>query len=478
MPRRAITPEEVRVLDINSAYLGIPTLKLMENAGSAIASNLMKEFRKASSVAILCGRGNNGGDGYVAARLLSAQGLDVAVFLAEPEQEISTEIARLNFEKVRNLSRPASEFKSNDWDVIIDALLGVGVKGKIREPYRSLIKKLNQSRKPVVSVDVPSGWPEEPSVRAKLTITFHAPKLGMEKARCGKLVIADIGIPAEAEMHVGPGEFVYYPKPEQNSHKGDNGRVLVIGGGPFTGAPALAGMGAMYAGADLAHIAVPEPVATPVSCYSPNLIVHPLSDDVLVPQDINQIRPLWRKVEAMVIGPGLGDDKRSLQAASELIRQCPVPMVIDADALDAVRANPSIIKGKKAVLTPHKGEFERMTAMRLSEDIDKRGAQVMLAARKLNGVIIVKGRIDLISDGNVVTKNTTGNEAMTVGGTGDVLSGICGCLLSKGMDPFHAARLSVFMNGAAGDLAFQEKGYGLLATDVAEKIPYIFRRYL
>lgn len=478
MPRRAITLEEVRVLDINSAYLGIPTLKLMENAGNAIASNLMKEFRKASSVAILCGRGNNGGDGYVAARLLSAQGLDVAVFLAEPEQEISTEIARVNFEKVRNLSRPASEFKSNDWDVIIDALLGVGVKGKIREPYRSLIKKLNQSRKPVVSVDVPSGWPEEPSVRAKLTITFYAPKLGMEKARCGKLVIADIGIPAEAETHVGPGEFVYYPKPEQNSHKGDNGRVLVIGGGPFTGAPALAGMGAMYAGADLAHVAVPKPVATPVSCYSPNLIVHPLSDDVLVPQDINQIRPLWRKAEAMVIGPGLGDDKRSLQAASELIRQCPVPMVIDADALDAVRKNPSIIKGKNAVLTPHRGEFERMTAMRLSEDIDKRCTQVMQAARKLNAVIIVKGRIDLISDGNVVTKNTTGNEAMTVGGTGDVLSGICGCLLSKGMDPFHAARLSVFMNGAAGDLAFQEKGYGLLATDVAEKIPYIFRRYL
>ncbi|MEM2838922.1 MAG: NAD(P)H-hydrate dehydratase [Thermoplasmata archaeon] len=478
MAKRAISTDEVKVLDTNSAYLGVPTLKLMENAGIAVARNLRREFKGASKIAVVCGRGNNGGDGFVAARHLASEGLDVAVFIAEPEQEISTEIAKLNFEKVRNLSRPASEFRPNEWDVIVDALLGVGVRGKIREPYRSLIKRMNQARKPIVSVDVPSGWPEEPSVRARMTVTFHAPKIGMEKAKCGKLVVADIGIPPEAETHVGPGEFVYYPKPEQDSHKGDNGRILVVGGGPFTGAPALAGMGAMYAGADLAHIAVPKHVAIPVACYSPNLIVHPLSDEVLVPQDIDKIKNLWKKSDAMVIGPGMGDDNQSRNAASELIRQCPLPMVIDADALDAVKANPRIIRGKSVVLTPHKGEFERLTGMRLSEDLERRGEQVCQAARKMDSIIIVKGRIDLVSDGKTVTKNKTGNEAMTVGGTGDVLSGICGCLLSKGMEPFHAARLAVFLNGAAGDLAFQEKGYGLLATDVAEKIPYILRRYL
>jgi len=476
--RRAISPEEVKVLDINSAYLGIPSLKLMENAGIAVATNLRKEFKKASKIAVVCGRGNNGGDGFVAARHLSAEGLDVCVFLAEPETEISTEIAKSNFEKVRNLCRPASEFKPNDWDVIVDALLGVGVKGKIREPYRSLIRKINQSRKPVISIDVPSGWPEEPSVRAQMTVTFHAPKLGMEKAKCGKLIVADIGIPQEAETYIGPGEFIYYPKPDPDSHKGDNGRILVVGGGPFTGAPALAGMGAMYTGADLAHIAVPKPAAVPVACYSPNLIVHPLSNEVLVDEDIAKIKELWKKTDAMVIGPGLGDDKRSTHAASELIRQCPLPMVIDADALDAVRASPGIIKDKKAVLTPHKGEFERLTGIRLSEDLDKRDLQVIQAAKKMRGILIVKGRIDLVSDGEKVMRNRTGNEAMTVGGTGDVLSGICGCLLAKGMDPFHAARLAVFLNGAAGDLAFQEKGYGLLATDVAERIPYVLRRYL
>jgi len=476
--RRTITAEEVRVLDINSTYLGVPTIRLMENAGMAVARAVMKEYKKAEKVAVICGRGNNGGDGFVAARYLSGEGLETTVFLAESEQEISTEIAKLNFEKIRNLVRPTSEFRPVGYHVTVDALLGVGVKGKIREPYKSLIKKLNQSRKPTVSVDVPSGWPEQPSVRANVTVTFHAEKAGMASAKCGKIIVADIGIPDEAQTHVGPGEFIYYPKPEDSSHKGDNGRVLVVGGGPFTGAPALAGMGAMYSGADLAHVAVPKGVAIPVACYSPNLIIHPLSADVIVPEDILKIKELWKKADAMVIGPGIGGDPNSLATAAELIKACPLPLVIDADALNAVKKNPKILKGKKAILTPHKGEFARLSGLKVAEDIDRRAGQVIQTARKLGAVIIVKGHIDLISNGSNAIKNRTGNEAMTVGGTGDVLSGISGCLLSKGMNPFHAARLAVFMNGSAGDLAFQEKGYGILASDVAEKIPYILRRYL
>ena len=476
--RRSLTLEEVRVLDMNSTYLGVPTLRLMENAGHAVAQNLKKEFKKAIKVAVLCGRGNNGGDGFVAARYLSADGIDTTVFLAEPEQETSTEIAKLNFEKVKSLAKPIEEFKAGDYDVVIDALLGVGIKGKVKEPYHSLIKKLNQSKKPVLSVDVPSGWPEEFSVRAKLTVTFHAQKVGMNTPKCGKIIVANIGIPEEAEIFIGPGEFIYYPRPEDNSHKGDNGRVLVVGGGPFTGAPALAGMGAMFTGADLAHVAVPKPAAIPVACYSPNIIVHPLSSDVLVKEDIDKIKSLWKKCDALVIGPGLGDDPRCIPVLIELIKQCPIPMVIDADALYAVKKEPKILKGKKVILTPHRGEFEKLTGIKLAEDIDRRCDQIESAAKKLKVTILVKGPIDIISDGETTAKNRTGNVGMTVGGTGDVLSGISGCLLSKGMDTLHAARLAAFINGAAGDLAFQEKGYGLLATDVVEKVPYILRRYL
>jgi len=476
--RKALRLEEVRVLDINSTYLGVPTLRLMENAGNAVANCVRKEFKKATRVAVFCGRGNNGGDGFVAARQLAAAGLTVSVFLVEPEELISTEIAKLNFKKVRTLARPSSEFKSTDWDVIVDAMLGVGIKGKVKEPYGSIIRKLNQYRRPIVAVDVPSGWPGQPAIKPTITVTLHAPKVGMKPSGCGRIIVADIGVPDEAQKFVGPGEFVHYPRPGADSHKGDNGRVLVVGGGPFTGAPALAGMAAMYTGADLAHVAVPAPAAVPVACYSPNIIVHPLSSDVLVAQDGAKVKDLAKKCDAMVIGPGLGDDKRTESAVAEIIRACQLPLVIDADALAAVKKDPKIVGRKKAILTPHRGEFEKLSGAKCSEDLDKRADQVSKAAKKLGVTLLVKGAVDVISDGDRVAFNRTGNEAMTVGGTGDVLSGICGCLLSKGMDPFHAACLAAFINGAAGDIAFQEKGYGILATDVAARIPYVLRRYL
>jgi len=453
-------------------------LRLMENAGAAVAQNLRKEFKKASKVAVICGRGNNGGDGFVAARHLSSSGATVGVFLAEPEDQIVSEIARLNFQKVRALARPMSEFKSAEWEVIVDALLGVGITGKVREPYSSAIRKINQARKPILSIDVPSGWPGQPAVKPKVTVTLHAPKVGMTTSSCGKIIVSDIGIPEEAEKYIGPGEFTYYPRPDPASHKGDNGRVLVIGGGPFTGAPALAGMAAMYTGADLAHVAVPAPVATPVACYSPNIIVHPLSCDVLVSQDGIKIKELVKKCDAVVIGPGLGDDKRTEMAAGEIIKSIQVPLVIDADALSAVKKDPKIIKGKKVVLTPHKGEFERLSGIRLSQDLNSRSDKVARIAKKLGATLLVKGAVDTISDGERTALNRTGNEAMTVGGTGDVLTGVIACLLAKGMDPYHSACLAAFVNGAAGDIAFQEKGYGLLATDVASCIPYVLRRYL
>lgn len=470
--------EEVRILDINSAYLGISTLRLMENAGNAVANCVRKEFKKASRIAVFCGRGNNGGDGFVAARQLAAVGLTVGVFLVEPDELITSEIAKLNYHKVRNLARPSSEFKSSDWDVIVDAMLGVGIKGKVKEPYSSIIRKLNQSRRPTVAVDVPSGWPEQPAVKPTITVTFHAPKVGMKPSECGRIIVADIGIPDEAQKYVGPGEFFYYPRPGADSHKGDNGRVLVVGGGPFTGAPALTGMAAMYSGADLAHVAVPAPAAVPVACYSPNIIVHPLSSDVLVAQDGSKIKDLAKKCDAMVIGPGLGDDKRTESAVAEIIKACQLPLVVDADALAAVRKDPKIVGKKNAILTPHRGEFEKLSGAKCSEDVGKRAEQVTKVAKKFGVTLLVKGSVDVISDGDRFALNRTGNEAMTVGGTGDVLSGICGCFLSKGMDPFHAACLAAFINGAAGDIAFQEKGYGILATDVAARIPYVLRRYL
>jgi len=475
---KALRPEELKILDINASYLGVPAIKLMENAGIALAKHLRKEFKSASRVAVLAGRGNNGGDGFVAARYLTAEGIHVDIYLVDPEKGITSEIAKLNYQKVKELSLPIEEFRPKDYDVIIDAMLGVGLDGKAREPYSSVIKKINQSKTPILSVDVPSGWPKAPAIRPKVTITFHAPKDGMNKNNGGKIIVADIGIPEDAERYVGPGDFIYFPKPKSGSHKGANGRVLVIGGGPFTGAPALSGMGAMYTGADLAHIAVPAPAAIPVACYSPNIIVHPLSDKVISEEDLPEIRKLLKKVDSVIIGPGLGDESGVINAVHKILAECKLPTVIDAEALLAVKKSPKLVKGKMTVLTPHRGEFARLVGLKVSEDIGKRSDQVLGAAKKLGVTLLVKGPVDIISDGKNIRLNRTGNEALTVGGTGDVLAGITGCLLAKGMNPYNSAMLAAFINGVAGDLAFQEKSYGLLATDVAAKIPYVLRRYV
>lgn len=478
MATKAIKAEEMRILDLNSAYLGVPPVRLMENAGAAVVDNIEKLFKKASNIAVICGRGNNGGDGFVAARLLQAKGATVSIYLAEQGTENSTEISRLNRNKVRNLIRPIDAFVPKDYDLIVDAMLGIGIKGKTREPYSSIIKKINQSRRQVLSVDVPSGWPGTPMIKPTATVTFHAVKEGMTKENSGKIIVADIGIPVEAETFVGPGDFMHVPRPRPESHKGDNGRVLVIGGGPFTGAPALAGMAAMYTGADLAHIAVPAPAAVPVACYSPNLIVHPLSSDVLVEEDLEILKPLFKKCDAAVIGPGLGESSTAITAVAEVIKRCPLPMVIDANALVAVKKNPKYVKVKDTILTPHKSEFQKLTGKRLAEDIKRRTEQVKEAAKDFGTTFLVKGYIDVISDGKNTRLNKTGNEALTVGGTGDVVAGVAGCLLAKGMSSFNGAELAVFINGVAGEIAFQELSYGLLATDVAAKIPYVLRRYL
>src|SRR5207249_4817312 len=257
-------------------------------------------------------------------------------------------------------------------DLLIDALLGIGAEGSLREPYASLIRQMNASGKPILSVDVPSGFGTDQSVRPTVTVTLHDVKEGMSPQNSGRIRVADIGIPAKIAAMIGPGEFTLYPVPRATSHKGQNGRVLVIAGGPYTGAPALVGFGALGVGADLVHIATPALAATVVASYSPMLIVHPLVGHRLLREDLRQIQEIVPRADAAAIGPGLGD----------------------------------------------------------------------------------------------------------VGGTGDVLCGVTAGLIAKGMGPYDAARLAAFANGAAGNMAFEEKSYGLTSVDVAENLGRILAKYL
>jgi len=477
--KQAIPPEEVKVLDQNASFLGVRTITLMENAGAAVAQVVAGMSKPGSRIAVVCGKGNNGGDGFVAARYLESKGLHVDVVLAQPSNTISSDIAKVNLERVRDKLREPSLFDPKQYDLIVDALLGIGLQGRPKEPYSRLITKLNESKRKIVSIDVPSGWPSDLHVRPDITVTLHAPKLGMNPKNSGKIVVADIGVPKEAEDYCGPGDFVLLPRRRKDSHKGDAGRVLVIGGGPYTGAPAFTGMAAMRSGVDLTFVATPQSAALQVSVYSPNLIVKPLSGEILTGEHVRELVDFAKGMDVVAIGPGLGDDKETLAAIREIVKRVSSRLVIDADAIGACGMNTKILKGKSGVITPHSGEFKKLTGKTLpSEDMDRRISMVKEAAGKLKMTILLKGPTDIISDGRYVKMNRVHNDAMTVGGTGDVLTGVVAGIMAQKAEPFPAARIGAFSAGLAGNLAFDEKSYGLLATDVIDKIPFVLRRYL
>ena len=496
------------MLDRNSEYYGVPTSTLMENAGKGVADFIIKELhQKNKSILFFCGTGNNGGDGFVAARYLSNYD-DVTVFLTGKENEIKTDISKDNFKKLKKLKIKIYDIDSlklvdkllSKTDVVVDSMLGIGLSGDLKEPYLSLVKKINNVKKTVVSVDVPTGLGCDIAVKPSYTVTFHDIKKGMDEKNSGKIKVVDIGIPRKAVDYVGPGELItYYPIPKEDSHKGDNGRVLVVGGGPYIGAPALSGLAALRTGCDLVFILTPKRVARAITSFSPllitpdrlakdiavlspNLIVRELShEDHLVAEDFEIIEEYLPKVDAVVIGPGLGSEKSTMDTIERVILRCAKMnkrMVIDADAIQVVGKKPVIVRYSDTVITPHAGEFKDLTKVKLDNNLLNRKKKVEEWAKKLDVTILFKGPVDIISDGSRTKLNDIHNRAMTVGGTGDVLAGIVGGLLSKGLESFNAARVGAFLNGSAGNAAFEKKSYGLVATDIIDEIPNVLKEYL
>lgn len=476
----AITSSRMAAIDANCEYLGIKRLQLMENAGAAVA-NAVKSRIKSGKVVIIAGRGNNGGDTFVAARQLGDY--DTTVILLGKKEDIKTPEARQNWKALERTSIPliqVTDAAMFDPDmikkasVIIDGIFGTGIKGNVKEPESTAIDLINGSVAFVISVDVPSGLdPDggkfEKAVQADLTLTFHKMKTGLAQKVAGKYTgevrVIDIGVPHEAEFFVGPGDIQPFLGRPSSSHKGDAGRVLVIGGGAYSGAPALAALAGLRAGADIVTVAAPKSVSDIIASFSPNLIVRALSGDRLVEKDIPLISELIKKHDVVVIGMGLGTEEATLDAVRKIVPLC-MKAVIDADAL-----MPEVLNaGQDIIVTPHAGEMKRLSGVDVPEDEKKKLAFVRDFAKDNDLTVLLKGRIDFISDGKEIRANRTGNAGMTVGGTGDVLAGLTGALFAK-HDAFSAACAAAFINGAAGDLAFSEFGYGLLATDVIDRIP-------
>ena len=497
-----LSPADVYRLDKNSEYLGVDTILLMENAGKNVAEFVAERFPDKKNVVVVCGTGNNGGDGFVVARHLASMGYKVKVILLGRSELIRSEIARKNWEILRRmiLSVEIEEVKDSSYigklekalenaEIVVDAILGVGVRGAVRGLAGEAIRKINSMKDKVgyvvVSVDVPSGLDTFEGkalgdvIKADYTVTFHGSKKGLEKEIAGEVIVKGIGIPPEAELIVGPGDVLNCLKERKPwSHKGDFGRILIIGGGEsFSGAPALAALAALRTGADLVVIAAPESVSDVIRSFSPNLIVKSLPGKNLSKKCIEILETEIEKYDTIILGPGIGLNPETLETAAKLaqiIADKGIPLLVDADGLKAI-AKHGIPSGK-VVLTPHAGEFMILFGEKPAENLMERGEIVRKMAEKHGITILLKGHIDVISNGTKIKYNITGNPGMTVGGTGDVLSGIVATLMAQGADPFPAACSGAFISGAAGDLALEEKGYELLATDVVEKIPDVLQK--
>ncbi|MGB9938740.1 NAD(P)H-hydrate dehydratase [Methanosarcina sp.] len=496
---KSISSLRMKAIDRNCECLGLLPVQLMENAGAAIAQNI-REKLESGRVLFIAGRGNNGGDAFVAARhLAGSSGYTVKVILLGKARDIGTKEAchnfsLLKFSRVEMLEIPDSsqlEAAASDWfseaDLLVDAIFGTGIKGKIKEPESTVIDLINRegnAGKTVISVDIPSGLdPDgesfEKAVHAGLTVTFHRMKIGLlsEKAKeyTGMIKVAEIGIFADAEQYVGPGDLMMLYRRKSLGHKGDSGKILVIGGGPYSGAPALAALAALRAGADLVTLAVPVDVAEIVASYSPNLIVRKLSSNILCPEDLSILVDLINSHDVVVMGMGLGRAAETLETVRKILPFCR-KAVLDADALSALSGAifESLAGNCELIVTPHAGEFARLRDTETPENHESRIKAVREFSEEKGVVTLLKGKIDIISDGKQTLLNRTGNAGMTVGGTGDVLAGLTGSLFSRN-PAFLAAACAAYINGTAGDLAFEKAGNGLLATDVIEKIPEIIK---
>ena len=485
----------MNVIDSNASAMGISRLMLMENAGRCVANKIF-DISKPCKVAIFAGTGGNGGDGFVAARHLLNKDFEVDIYFLGHPLDIKSSESLKNWEILKNINiktdaldihviNDSSQLDFIDSKIVVDAILGTGTNGNLREPVSSAVDIINNFDNTVIAVDIPTGLDPETgrvyhkAVEADFTITFHKQKKGIEngeKKYLGTIIVCNIGIPKEVELFTGPGDLLRLNKREKASHKGQNGNVLIVGGSKeYSGAPALAALSALRSGVDISVVACPNRVASPIRSYSPDLIVKGLSDNYINFDDTSKILELTKKADSLVIGCGIGMEEETGLALNEMIEKIRKPIVIDADALKIL--NPDLISEHRneIVLTPHKTEFKAFFGIDLPEKLSKKIDVVLESSREYKCTVVLKGKTDIVSNGESVKLNATGNPGMTVGGTGDVLAGLIGGLMAQGHDAYESAYLGAFINGTAGDIAMNEYGYNFLASDVLKHIPAVFK---
>jgi hydroxyethylthiazole kinase-like uncharacterized protein yjeF len=474
---------------------GIPSLDLMETAGKAVAE-AAGEAASSRRVRVVCGKGNNAGDGLVAARHLAATGYDVEVLLLWPATELSPD-AEANLQRfdgeVREVGPDDLQGALAGSGVVVDTIFGTGFSGAPRAPADAGIEAMNACGAPVVAADIPSGVDastgeaEGAAVDADITVSFHAAKLGHwvspGKAKTGELRVAEIGIPADAPAEPAGGVIrdevlARAPGRLTNSTKFDSGEVLVVGGSRgLTGAVSMAASAAIRVGAGYATVAVPadlEPIFE-IKLTEVMSRGYEGAPGRLASASANDILAAGERSAAVVLGPGLGRDDDSLELARVLARGVAAPLLIDADGLNAHAGRLDLIAERDAptVLTPHSGELGRLLG-RESRAIDERRlASAREAAEQSGAIVVLKGDDSLVTHGDRLAISAGGSPALATAGTGDVLSGTIGALLARGLEPFTAVCAGVHAHQRAGRIAAQRVGAAesVIATDVIAALP-------
>jgi hydroxyethylthiazole kinase-like uncharacterized protein yjeF len=485
---------EQRALDewaINE--LGIPGLDLMERAGTGLAE-LVAERAPRGPIVVVSGKGNNGGDGFVAARLLREWGRDVRVMtLADPDQYRGD--AKVNLERLPGPpSEPFAPDALSDAAAIVDAILGTGFEGEPRDPAAGAIEAINRAARPeVIACDVPSGVNASTgevagsAVRANATATFNAAKPGLwimpGKSCAGEVRVLDIGIPAGGPPVPQVGLLTDrvidgIPRRGHESTKFAAGNVLVCGGSTgLTGAPSMASEAAMRAGAGYVTALVPGSLNPIFEVRLLEVMSVPLPDDSgsLTHDAIQQVIERCERADSLVLGPGLGRTDETLEVARRIAGEAPRPLLLDADGLNAHAGRLEALAGRSAptVLTPHAGELARLLETDSKSVSARRLESARVASRMARAILVLKGDDTIIAgpDGRAAV-SAGAAPALATAGTGDVLSGVIGALLAKSMEPFHAACAGVFVHASAGRLAGREIGpEGVIASDVIARLP-------
>ncbi len=502
------TVAQMRNLDRSATEeFGISEDLLMENAGQAVYFVMLKEFGiKDKRFAVFCGSGNNGGDGFVVARKIHSNGGEAKVFLLDDETKFKG-VARRNFEILSKLPIEISRVGSVEsigsallqCDAVVDAVFGTGLIREVSGIYQDVIRAINDSKRTVFSVDIPSGINGDTgevmgiAVKADYTVTFGLPKIGNMLYpgydHCGKLYVSHISFPPSLydtdSIKVEINSPAQLPERDKNAHKGDFGEVLFIAGASsYLGAPYFSALSFLKAGGGYSRLATPISISSFLANKGSEIVFLPQKETgsgSIALESKDQLLKLSEKMDMVVLGPGLSLDEETQELTRELAQGIEKPLLIDGDGITAIAGDLARIKNRRAatILTPHLGEMSRITESTISEiNKDKIGV-LQKTAKELNAIIVLKGAHSLIAHPDeTVYINMSGNPGMATAGSGDVLTGAIAAMFGLGLSLADAVRTGVFIHGFSGDLAAKDKGEdGITAQDIMDYLPRTLMRY-